>query len=410
MLGYLDVLIGFAVIMLVISLLITILTQVASAMINHRGSNLRWGLRTLFANIDPKQLPNLTADADKVAEAVLTHCLVSDSWFSDNKFAQQLGKFPPLGKLFRRFQLATAIRPNELTAILRHLSTNSLSEDHKEVAADVRKLLGIAQVASAAATAAGQQGVANTIANTEKTATDSAERAVEKAEDAAERLQAWFSSMMDRVSQKFTMYMRIWTVAFAFFFAFGLGLNTMSLVSELYSNSTLRNSLVAAADQVMKSASEVLDSKSSLGARYSASLQQALKAAGANPGQPVPPAFNTPDEAATWVNQYVDEKQRAVVLTRFNTLAVTASRDAIQKSFTEANTLAALTAETGFGMLDFEWPWTRAWTWRGLIGVLATAGLLSLGAPFWFNALKTLTNLRPAIAQKQDAQQADAST
>jgi hypothetical protein len=61
-------------------------------------------------------------------------------------------------------------------------------------------------------------------------------------------------------------------------------------------------------------------------------------------------------------------------------------------------------------MLDFQWPWVRPWTWSGLIGVLATAGLLSLGAPFWFNALKTLTNLRPAIAAKQDAQQADAST
>jgi hypothetical protein len=33
--------------------------------------------------------------------------------------------------------------------------------------------------------------------------------------------------------------------------------------------------------------------------------------------------------------------------------------------------------------------------------ILATAGLLSLGAPFWFNALKTLTSLRSATAQKQ---------
>ena len=33
-----------------------------------------------------------------------------------------------------------------------------------------------------------------------------------------------------------------------------------------------------------------------------------------------------------------------------------------------------------------------------LVGVLMTAGLLTLGAPFWFNLLKNLTSLRPALA------------
>jgi len=33
-----------------------------------------------------------------------------------------------------------------------------------------------------------------------------------------------------------------------------------------------------------------------------------------------------------------------------------------------------------------------------LLGILATVGMLSLGAPFWFNALKGLSNLRPLVA------------
>ena len=33
-----------------------------------------------------------------------------------------------------------------------------------------------------------------------------------------------------------------------------------------------------------------------------------------------------------------------------------------------------------------------------LLGILATVGLLALGAPFWFNLLKNLTSLRPAVA------------
>jgi hypothetical protein len=34
--------------------------------------------------------------------------------------------------------------------------------------------------------------------------------------------------------------------------------------------------------------------------------------------------------------------------------------------------------------------------------VLIFGGLLSLGAPFWFNALKNLTDLRPALAKLLD--------
>ena len=159
MLAYLDTLIGFAVVMLVISLLITILTQMVSGLLNHRGSNLLWGLKTLFANIDPKRFPKLTENAERVAHGVLTHCMISDSWFSGNKIAQWIGShFPLVDQLFTRFQLATAIRPGELRDILQHFASNTLAENEKELAAEIQKLLGITQVAAVAAAALGQQG------------------------------------------------------------------------------------------------------------------------------------------------------------------------------------------------------------------------------------------------------------
>jgi hypothetical protein len=37
---------------------------------------------------------------------------------------------------------------------------------------------------------------------------------------------------------------------------------------------------------------------------------------------------------------------------------------------------------------------------RHLLGTLASVFLLSLGAPFWFNALKQMSNLKPAITSK----------
>ena len=40
-----------------------------------------------------------------------------------------------------------------------------------------------------------------------------------------------------------------------------------------------------------------------------------------------------------------------------------------------------------------------------IAGVLMTAALLSLRAPFWFNALKSVSNLRPIVASKEQAEQ-----
>jgi hypothetical protein len=37
----------------------------------------------------------------------------------------------------------------------------------------------------------------------------------------------------------------------------------------------------------------------------------------------------------------------------------------------------------------------------GLFRILATAALLSLGAPFWYNSLKGLVNLRSQVAEQQ---------
>lgn len=38
--------------------------------------------------------------------------------------------------------------------------------------------------------------------------------------------------------------------------------------------------------------------------------------------------------------------------------------------------------------------------------ILVMAALLSLGAPFWYNILKNLVNLRSQVAQKQQEEEA----
>jgi hypothetical protein len=100
----------------------------------------------------------------------------------------------------------------------------------------------------------------------------------------------------------------------------------------------------------------------------------------------------------------VPAAQVAAVLDRFNADSTVASQKLIQEGAQNASQIAKLASQSGFDILKFRWPAKPDVGY--LAGVLATAALLSLGAPFWFNALKAMTNLRPVVASKEDAEQA----
>jgi hypothetical protein len=55
--------------------------------------------------------------------------------------------------------------------------------------------------------------------------------------------------------------------------------------------------------------------------------------------------------------------------------------------------------------LDGSW-FERLKDWRKLPGMVLSILLISLGAPFWYNALKDLLKLRSSLSQKDDAQRA----
>ena len=54
--------------------------------------------------------------------------------------------------------------------------------------------------------------------------------------------------------------------------------------------------------------------------------------------------------------------------------------------------------------------WKSRWSDTNVPGVLLTSLLLSLGAPFWYSALKKMLQLRSALAQKDDDQRAARQT
>src|SRR5690348_9076835 len=125
MLEKLDTLIAFAVVMLGLSMIITILTQMASAFLSLRGSNLLWGVETLFKQLAPNLVTHGILPRD-LAQEFLTHELVSDSSFSRMEKMWVIGplmswvsKLPLAGWIVHRWRYATAIRPDELVRMVR---------------------------------------------------------------------------------------------------------------------------------------------------------------------------------------------------------------------------------------------------------------------------------------------------
>jgi hypothetical protein len=434
MLTYLDTAIGFVVVMLAISLLITIATQMVSALLNHRGSNLLWGLKTLFANVDPG-LTHLKNGSGWLADHVLKHCLISDSWFSNSWISRVTKNVPLVGRLIARFQLASAIRSSELVSILTHIAdalpTMTPAPNAKAVpsplslAADIKDLLNatnrtaqrdLQMVAAAVAGAVGPGGTPGAPLvpppappSMPPAAVPLLGETVNAARTSVGRLEAWFGSMMDRVSQRFAMWMRIWTVVFACLFAFATGLNAVKLVTDIYQNGSLRDTLVGAAQQIGTSATSVLDPQNSLPTKYTAALVGTLNAQGVPIPSPAP-VIKAVVDGTDWINKNVPPTKLAAVLQAYDTAVDAATRQFITDNSEAAQKL--IQSKVGIHVLRWNWkdfPTGPKVNWKTqalyLLGVLLTAALLSLGAPFWFNSLKSLTNLRPIVASKEQAEQ-----
>jgi hypothetical protein len=405
MLAYLDTLIGFAVIMLGASLILTILTQMASALFSHRGANLRWGLETMFRNVP--NCPMLKAHARQVAEDVLTHHLISDSIFSGTKW------------LANRMKLATAVSPEELAAILKDLASKETYKTLVQPAtgADCPAISLSAEIMAVLATpnpAAIRRIQLLTGAPTLEAV--KAEMApwvtgtVNSMRDAAGELEAWFGATMDRVATRFTLYARLWTIGFACAFAAITGMNSVTVLSDLYSHGDFRQQMVGTAQQMIDVTKKVMPEnaksvgdavQSAMTEMYTGAAVNALKDAAATANDK-PVGVETEEQGKTWFTDHVaDPAQRTAALAAFDKEIAAGSRALLEQRAKDGAEVRSILTNASFDVLQVHWK-KDAPVWPELPGVLATAALLSMGAPFWFNLLKSLTNLRPVVANKQD--------
>src|SRR5262249_30302868 len=151
--------------------------------------------------------------------------------------------------------------------------------------------------------------------------------------------ESWFNTIMDRVTQRFAMHMRLYSIVLATAAVLATGIDTLHIVNVLKNDGTLRSGFVTTADALTKS--ETVDPKDK----------------------------KTLQQLTSNVVAQLPDKQTLKPL-----LVPNANSGYLKPLFVPD---AAYTIP------------------GGLLSII----LISLGAPFWFNALKDLVNLRSSVAK-----------
>jgi hypothetical protein len=353
---------------------------------------LKEGLVDLLGHLDAQLKPH----AEAIVIEVLTHDGASDSIFR-KWVPKTAGHNRVLRWFLSRWRLATAIRPEELAQLLRTCTQGNpttqplmdriLAEANPELARQAELLAKTFNGAAAVRASADQM----------------LKQLSDKANQAAGKLEAWFNSTVDRVSQRFAQQMRIWTVVFAISIAVVAHLDAFKLYSQLAADPTQRSALVGAADSLLKKAADVLPAEQSVPGIYKALMKQLRNQQPAVSALGEPPSLSSRGEAKAWLRRgLAGNNQADDIVKQYDQLVDEGLRSAGQKLADQYKEFNQTLSSAGFQLWPSPYP---GWLKRGeIVGVLVTAALLSLGAPFWFNALKSLSNLRPILASKTDSQ------
>lgn len=415
MLQSLDTLIAFVVILLTTSLLVTILVQMLSSAFALRGKNLGNALALTFQSIDP----TIGADAYKLAECVLADPRLSDSLFANKKAGKTVNpnQDAPWGwwSLGKGWQLAGDIRPDEIHQLLTKISAGAddklarISPTwYAKIATAATNLLTKLRVpnidvAKATSDLAAIQTSANTLAdsaqkadviNAVTTATASLQSVADHIATELDSLAQHFNATHDRAQQWFQMHTRIFTIACGILLAFLLQFDSVEIFKFVSTNAAGRAALVASADKVVKEADSTLDEKGGLIKRIADAWASKHKQAPID----LKGISHTGQLQEALANQTSDFQPKD-----FDDLVEATTKAYYKDQSDKIGELTRGVSATGFDFLPKtlgqRWGAYGKTFWAHFWGMLITAGLLSLGAPFWYNSLKDLTSLRPAVSK-----------
>ena len=362
MLKTLDILIGVATVMLLFSMAVTIVTQFVAKLMQSRGKNLLEGLAGLLKQIDP----NIGKEvAGKIAETLLKHPLVAEA---NGKLGEVIHReeFTTLLMGLSAGESAATLEPVAKKALDDLLAKNGIT-DPAGTLKNIR--------AAALQLEALRPDLANDVRHGMAILQEAKSQFVAK-------VHGWFDQTVDRVSSRFTVTARIITFVAALIIAVTVQLDTFALVNRLSVDDQFREAVKGSADKVMKDALAANQASGSPNATSTASPTPTPVAALTTPASsptatpaatatPTPtPSPTPPQTAASAQSQY----------------------------YTLLSTAGLVTLPTDFGT------WWDKLTAAKLPGILLSALLLSLGAPFWYGRLQDLLKLRSVVAQNDAAQ------
>ncbi len=230
MLKTLDVLIGLSVIMLMLSLVVTTITQALLYLRQSRGKQLLSGLVDLLKQLDPA----LEQHAQELANQILAHPLIRES----------------------EKRLGTVVRRDEFTRILLDLATRP----EAAVAGTAENaLLGALRnhnVADPAGTLANIRTLAVQLERSDPELSTSLRQSLAilhaTASELLGKVNSWFDHTMDRVAERFTADARFWTVLAALLVVAFTQVDTIDVVNRLAMDDAMRQGLVREAVKIVE--------------------------------------------------------------------------------------------------------------------------------------------------------------
>lgn len=396
----LDTVISFAVVMLLLSLQITILVQLVIAISGLRGRNLQWGLERLLGQV----APNLEAHANEIVKKLLQH--------------PSLAHTGGLGGRLWGQRRAVAIRLEEFHRVLDDLAKDS----NNQLGITAKNALRVALQATVpgkteelAEKASAVLAELTTALPEKATAIqDAVSRVMTRTKELEARVNSWFNTIMDRTTERFVLRTRWITAALAIAFALLLQIDSLQLLKQLSSNSAIRARLVQGAEATLKQAETVIESTKA--PKPLASL--AIGGMKDDVGDPdagllggVPGNLVTHEAGEGWLKKnFPDPAKAARILAAYNKHFDEATITRIKELDTSFQEVKQSLDSSSLVIVPSPFPPYSSYCRfenHHLLGTLMTTLLLSLGAPFWYNALRQLANLRPLVAGKVEREKTD---
>lgn len=447
-LKYVDVLIGFALVMILATTVITSVTQLLATLLRSRGRCLRSGLEALLTQVDST---NLEAKAREISDAVLRHPMIGKptwKWFASAvgavwKFCGRAA--PKLPEVSR----GGVVKREELVRILLELAGGD-----KPGADKLRTVFGFDKAGAAAALKEIEAEALKLESSNPKEASYVRETqalvkgiatAGEAASAVAAKVTAWFDQSMERVTHAYAANAKVVTALVSLGLVVVLQLDSLDLLRRLSVDDKMRAALVQQAEKYEKKIEQSKTQPPTTAPAAPADDIAVLKkqkdeidASIADLSQPSLGILThfyrsrTQPPAALSSSQYL-----LAVGTKTYRLArnqnegfwefakkidaldagVKACVYAYPKSqyglsvrsvVPNVKTLELRADPQGANLLG---PVESYYSWANLgrawMGILLSWILLSLGSPFWYDLLKNLLQLRPLLAKQEEKERAE---